>query len=82
MLYKITIVILFTLAGEDFEAGVLRATFKPGQTRASVCIVIIDDDIKEGYERFRLILSIPASARALGVWAGYPYYADILIKGM
>ena len=77
-----TVVILFTLGGKDFETGVLKVTFKPGQSYASVCIVIIDDDIKEGTEKFRLILSIPYRVRALGVWAAYPYYADIVIIGV
>lgn len=76
------IVILFTLAGKDFETGVVKVTFQPYQTRASVCIVITDDDIKEGSEKFRLILSIPYSARALGIWATYPYYADVVIIGV
>ena len=75
-------VILFTLAGKDFETGVVKVTFQPYQTRASVCIVITDDDINEGSEKFRLILSIPYSARALGIWAAYPYYADVVIIGV
>ena len=78
----VTIVILFTLAGKDFETGVLKVTFKPGQAYSSVCIAIIDDDIREGSEKFRLVLSIPYSVQALGVWAAYPYFADIVITGM
>ena len=74
--------ILFTLAGKDFETGVQKVTFKPGQTYASVCIVVNDDDIRERTEKFRLVLSIPYSVQRLGVWAAYPYFADIIILGM
>ena len=42
----------------------------------------MDDDIREGFEKFRLILSIPRSVRAVGVWPKYPYFADVLIKGI
>ena len=73
---------VFTLVGKDFEPGVLKVTFKPGQTYSSACVVIIDDDIKEGTEKFRLILSIPYNVRSLGVWAGTPYYANVTIIGM
>jgi len=57
-------------------------TFQPGQSNSSVCVVIIDDDIREEAEKFRLVLSIPYSVRELGVWSGYPYYADVVIIGM
>jgi len=42
--------ILFTLAGKDFETDGPKVTFQLGQSRSSVCIVIIDDDIREGTE--------------------------------
>jgi len=73
--------LFFTLAGKDFEADVLKVTFQPGQSHSSVCVVIIDDDIREGTENFRLVLSIPYSVQKLGVWTGYPYYADVVITG-
>ena len=59
-----------------------RTTFKPGQSRSSVCIVIIDDDIREGNEKFRLILAIPKiTQKKLNVWAGRPFFADVKIIG-
>ena len=72
---------VLALAGKDFETDVLKVTFKPGQSQSSVCVVIIDDDIKEESEKFRLVLSIPYSVQALGVWAAYPYFADVVILG-
>ena len=70
------------VAGRDFESNRLDVHFQPGQSSANVCIVIIDDDIVEGSEKFRLLLSIPYSTRSLGVYANYPYYADVIITGM
>ena len=72
----------YTLAGKDFDKNPIPVTFQPGQSRQTICVVIIDDDIREGFEKFRLLLSIPHSVRALGVWTGYPYYADVVIRGM
>ena len=60
----------------------MEVHFQPGQSSANVCIVIFDDDLREGSEKFRLLLSIPYSTRSLGVWAKHPYYADVLITGM
>ena len=71
----------YTLASKDFEAEVLQVTFLPGQSNSSVCVIIIDDDIREGNEYFHLLLSIPYSVRAQGVWTGYPYYTDVKIIG-
>ena len=71
----------FSSAGKDFETDPLQATFQPGQSRQSICVVVTDDDIREGTEKFRMVLSIPSSVRAQGVWAGYPYYADVKILG-
>ena len=79
--YSGNCVILFAIAGEDFETGGLKVTFQPGRSNASVCVVIIDDDIREGYEKFRLVLSIPRSLQAQGVGAAYPYIADVKIAG-
>ena len=59
-----------------------QVNFQPGQSHSSICIVIIDDDIRERSEKFRLLLSIPYSVRALGVWVQYPYIADVLITGI
>ena len=77
-----TVLLIFILAGRDFESDALEVHFQPGQSSANVCIVIIDDDLKEGSEKFRLLLSIPYNTRSLGVWAKHPYYADVLITGM
>ena len=71
-----------TLAGKDFEYDPLQVTFQPGESRYNICVIITDDDIREGKEKFRLLLSIPYSVRALGVYIGYPYYADVVITGM
>ena len=77
-------ILLFThIADVDFESGIYRTTFKPGQSRSSVCIVIIDDDIREGNEKFRLLVAIPKSVQKnLNVWAGKPFFADVKIIGM
>ena len=44
--------------------------------------IITDDGIREENKKFRLLLSIPYNVRALGVWNGYPHYADVVITGM
>ena len=72
----------FTLGGKDFEAETLHVTFLPGQSHRNVCVIIIDDDISEGDEKFRLLLSVPNSVRAQGVWPGFSYYADVKIIGI
>ena len=72
---------IFSLAQKDFEAEFLQVTFLPGQSHSNVCVIIIDDDIIEDTEKFRLLLSIPYSVRAQGVRTGYPYYADVKIIG-
>ena len=73
---------LFYLADKDFKSGMYEATFKPGQSRSSVCITIIDDDIRERNEKFRLFLSIPILTQKLKVWTGTPFYADVKMLGM
>ena len=66
----------------DFESKIYRTTFEPGQSRSSVCIVIIDDDIREGNEKFRLIVVIPKIVqKELNVWTGKPSHADVKIIG-
>ena len=71
----------YTLAGKDFNNDPIQVIFQPGESQHNICVVIIDDDIREGNEKFRLLLSIPYSVRALGVWPEYPYYADVVITG-
>ena len=70
------------IAEKDFKSNRIPVTFQRGQSHHNICVAIIDDDIKEGFEKFRLFLSITYSARALGVWIGYPNYADVVIRGI
>ena len=73
---------LLILVNADFENNIYKTTFKPGQSRSSVCIVIIDDDIKEGNEKFRLLLIIPkAVQKTLNIWTSKPFFADVKIIG-
>ena len=76
------ILIYFNIAGKTFQKDTLQVTFQPGQSHSNICVAIIDDDIKERSQKFRLILSIPYSVQTLGVWIGYPYYTDVLVIGM
>jgi len=47
-----------------------------------VCIVIIDDDFREGNEKFRLLLALPKSTlKKFNVWADKQSFADIKIIG-
>ena len=76
------ILCLLVSADVDFESGIYMTTFQPGQSRSSVCIVIIDDEIREGNEKFRLLLSIPKTVKKkLNIWAGRPLFADVKIIG-
>jgi len=69
-------------ADVDFESKIYRTTFEPGQTKKSVCIVIIDDDIREGNETFRLSVVIRNTAhKNLNVRVGKPSFADVKIIG-
>ena len=70
------------LTNEDFESGIYTANFVPGQSRSSVCIVVIDDDIREGNETFGLLLAIPIPTQKLNVSAGNPSFADVKIIGI
>ena len=72
----------FTLGRKDFKAETLQVTFLPGQSHSNVCVIIIDDDIREDNEKFRLLLSVPNSVRAQGGWPGFPYHADVKIIGI
>ena len=82
-MHKVPMFLLnYTLDGKDFESDPVPVTFQPGQSHQTICVVIIDDDITEVFEKFCLLLSIPHSVKALGVWTGYPYYTDVVIRGM
>ena len=74
--------ICFNLGGSNFQKDALKVTFQPGQSHSNICIAIMDDDVKEQSKKVRLILSISYSVQLLGVWIGYPYYADVLVIGM
>jgi hypothetical protein len=59
-------------AGEDFEAVEGQLTFAAGQITAGIQVPILDDDMIEGDETFRLILgeitgAVPVAADAQGI---------------
>jgi len=66
---------------KDFVSGIYKTTFKPGQSKSSVCIVIIDDDIREKDEKFRLLLAIHKSYQKSYISTSKPFYADVRILG-
>ena len=47
-------------AGEDYTATSGTLTFAPGETEKTVSVAIIDDEVEDSGETFRLILSDPA----------------------
>ena len=81
---KISLYILghLILVNKDFESGIYRTTFKPGQSHSNICVVIIDDDIREGNEMFQLLLAIPKQTQKLNVSVGKPFLISINIIGM
>ncbi|MCH2211682.1 MAG: cellulase family glycosylhydrolase [Fuerstiella sp.] len=59
-------------AGEDFESVEGQLTFAAGQIAAGIQVPILDDDIIEGEETFRLVLeeitgAVPVAAEAQGI---------------
>ena len=50
------------LAGQDYHADQGFLTFRPGQTEKTVWVLIINDDVEDDGERFRLRLSNPSGA--------------------
>ena len=52
-------------------------TIQPGQSHSNVCVIFIDDDIKERPGNFRLVISIPSSVQKLGVKIGSACYTNI-----
>ena len=50
-------------AGEDYEAASGMLTFEPGETEKTVAVTIIDDEVEDSGQMFRLILSDPTGAR-------------------
>ena len=49
-------------AGEDYEAASGTLTFAPGETEKRVTVTVIDDEVEDSGETFRLVLSAPAGA--------------------
>ena len=70
-----------TVAGLDYT-GVVRgtATFRAGETTATVQVPILEDDDLEGPESFIANLSIPDLAGSLGVRAGPRDSATVTIE--
>jgi uncharacterized protein (TIGR03118 family) len=60
----------------DYEIGLAKVTFNPGETSKTVRILIVNDSFVEGDERINLALSNPTGA---GVGIGSPTYATIRI---
>ncbi|MEO7265664.1 MAG: family 16 glycosylhydrolase [Ferruginibacter sp.] len=52
----------FAKAGEDFTAASQTITFLPNETQKTVNINVIGDDIREGTDDFRVVLSSPVNA--------------------
>ena len=50
------------VAGEDYEAASGTLTFAPGETEKRVTVTVLDDDVEDSGETFRLVLSAPAGA--------------------
>ena len=50
------------LAGSDYVAQNGTLTFAPGQTTATITVVILDDEVYEGPESFSVVLSSPTNA--------------------
>ncbi|MDB5200822.1 MAG: glycoside hydrolase family 16 protein [Ferruginibacter sp.] len=49
-------------AGDDYVAATQTVTFQPNETQKTVSISIVADDIKEGREDFKVVLSNPVNA--------------------
>ena len=49
-------------AGEDYLETSGALTFSPGDTRRSIAFAIVDDELAEGDEGFRIVLKGPANA--------------------
>ena len=54
-------------AGADYEATSGTLTFAPGETSATVSVVILDDEVDEGEEKFELHLSNALGAYLRGI---------------
>ncbi len=52
---------VFAKNGEDFTAIDQRVTFAPGETKKTLTVSIVTDDIKEGTDDFQLYISDPVN---------------------
>ena len=64
----------------DFAAREVTATFLPGETTASACIPIVDDDVHECLEWFTLELSLTQTAVDLCAVLSSPFTARVHIE--
>lgn len=53
----------FAKAGEDYTAASNQTlTFQPGETQKNIAVSVVADDIKEGDDDFKVVLSSPVNA--------------------
>ena len=57
------------IAGEDYLAASGTLTFEPGDTIKTVSVPLLDDEVYEGMETFKLHLSNPSGATLVGAAA-------------
>ena len=70
-----------SIGGSDYEGGEYDAVFAPGETTATMCIPITDDEeFGEGTEYFFGTLSISELAQSYGIRAGEDNQATVNIE--
>ena len=67
------------IGGSDYEGSQFTVTFPAGVNMISFSVTIIDDNIAELAESFRLYLRIPAASAAMCIIKGSPDTATIAI---
>ena len=72
------IILSIVTDGEDYRRDTTRVTIPANNTSTSVTINIINDDISECNESFKLMLDIPSST--CGVVIGNNDIAEVVIK--
>ena len=72
------IILRIVTDGEDYRRDTTSVTIAANNTSTSVTINIIDDDISECNESFKLMLSIPSST--CGVVRGNSDIAEVMIR--
>ena len=77
---KLQAIIILSIVtdGEDYRRDTTRVTIPANNTSTSVTINIINDDISECNESFKLMLSIPSST--CGVVSGNHDIAEVMIR--